>query len=188
MFVAFPMVKLSPEQAATTIAVYVAQLRDFPLWAIETGCQSCIAKATPFPPSAGELREACLRAVTPLAEEAAQLRSVLEAEVYTTPPEPGYAIFKREQSDRSKAMVDEIHRTNDMLRQGKTPPPYIPGVTKVPPHQTPRPKYNVEEEQKKLNELLEKRKNEPLPQLSDEALRIFNEKKPPDDIDDREFM
>lgn len=86
MFLTFPSVRMDLAQTKAVTVAYVAQLKHLPLWAIETGCKSCISRDLAFPPSAGELRAACERAVQPVRDEEAALRKVLDAEVYHSAP------------------------------------------------------------------------------------------------------
>jgi hypothetical protein len=87
MFAGYATVRLTEEQAASTVAAYLDQVRHLPLWAVQTGCRACVARNNPFPPSAGELRAACEKAVQPIRDEEAEIRKVLEAEVYHSRPE-----------------------------------------------------------------------------------------------------
>lgn len=107
------MVKIDRDQAANTASAYLAQIKHLPLWAIEAGCQSCIARNNPFPPSAGELRAACENAVQPLRDEEAEIRKVLEAEIYHSAP-------KAERERITKGFGDliaELKHSNAMERK-----------------------------------------------------------------------
>lgn len=106
-------VRLNRDEAANTAVAYLAQVKHLPLWAIQAGCQSCIARNNPFPPSAGELRTACEKAVQPLRDEEAEIRKVLDAEVYHSAP--------KAERERVKAgfreLLAELRQTNSMDRK-----------------------------------------------------------------------
>jgi hypothetical protein len=109
-------VRLNRDEAANTAMAYLAQVKHLPLWAIQAGCQSCIARNNPFPPSAGELRTACERAVQPVRDEEAEIRKVLDAEIYHSRPQA-----ERERVKAGfQALLAELKQTNSMEPQGKT--------------------------------------------------------------------
>lgn len=90
MFRNYPTINMTAERTREVLVAYVEQLKHLPMWAIEIGCQSCIARNTPFPPSAGELRAACEMATKDFETEMKGLQEVLSAEVFDEPeiPEP----------------------------------------------------------------------------------------------------
>lgn len=108
MFLSYMTVRIDRDQAASTAAAYLAQIKHLPLWAIQIGCQSCIARNNPFPPSAGELRAACERAVQPLRDEEAAICKVLEADVYHQTADG------RKLSDRCRNAIAELVEANSM--------------------------------------------------------------------------
>jgi hypothetical protein len=115
MFTGYMTVRLNRDEAANTAAAYLAQVKHLPLWAIQTGCQSCIARNNPFPPSAGELRAACEKAVQSIWAEEAEIRKVLDAEIYHSAP--------KAQRERIKAgfqsLLAELRQTNAMQPKPK---------------------------------------------------------------------
>jgi hypothetical protein len=115
MFAGYLTVRLSEQQASEAVAAYLAQVKHLPLWAIQTGCQSCIARNNPFPPSAGELRAACERAVQPLRDEEAEIRKVLDAEVYHSAPAAERERIKKGFAD----LLAELKQTNSMTPAAK---------------------------------------------------------------------
>lgn len=103
--------KMDAGMAARTAAAFAEQLKYLPLWAIQAGCDEWAGKDEPFPPSAGQLKAACERAVQPVRDEAGAIRKILEAEVYTP-------------NVRSAAARDVISRgfqdlRTDLARHGK---------------------------------------------------------------------
>lgn len=115
MFQSYLTVRLNEQQSADAITAYVAQIRHLPLWAIQTGCQSCIARNNPFPPSAGELRTACEKAVQPLRDEEAEIRKVLDAEIYHSAPKA-----ERERIKAGfQALLTELSQTNSVTPKPK---------------------------------------------------------------------
>jgi hypothetical protein len=115
MFAGYLTIRLSEQQASEAVAAYLAQVKHLPLWAIQTGCQSCIARNNPFPPSAGELRTACEKAVQSIWAEEAEIRKVLDAEIYHSAP--------KAQRERIKAgfqsLLAELKQTNAMQPKPK---------------------------------------------------------------------
>jgi hypothetical protein len=84
MFMSFASVsRMDASMAARTAVAFAEQVKYLPLWAIQAGCDEWAGKDEPFPPSAGQLKAACERAVQVVRDEAGQIRKVLEAEVYT---------------------------------------------------------------------------------------------------------
>ncbi|MDR3449541.1 MAG: hypothetical protein P4M15_07330 [Alphaproteobacteria bacterium] len=81
MFLAYQQVKLGPEETRATIALYVAQVQEFPQWAVAQGCQRIIQRPTAWPPSAGEMRSAVEREARPARDEREAINSVLNAEI-----------------------------------------------------------------------------------------------------------
>lgn len=82
MFLAFPSVRLDEKSAMQTAAVYYDQVRQLPAWAIIRGCDACIGKATPFPPSAGELKSAAEAVCLAAWRELHELGAILNAAVF----------------------------------------------------------------------------------------------------------
>ena len=98
LFLRFPSSRLTDATAEATIAAYTQDLERFPLWAIDEAMMAAIQKGGAFAPSSPELRKACERAVAGLRSEAADIRAVLNAQVYRelTPEEraKGLAMFR----------------------------------------------------------------------------------------------
>jgi tetrahydromethanopterin S-methyltransferase subunit F len=115
LFQSYLTVRLTEQQSADAITAYLAQVKHLPLWAIQTGCQSCIARNNPFPPSAGELRTACEKAVQSIWAEEAEIRKVLDTEIYHSAP--------KAQRERIKAgfqtLLAELKQTNSMQPKPK---------------------------------------------------------------------
>jgi tetrahydromethanopterin S-methyltransferase subunit F len=115
MFAGYLTVRLSEQQAAEAVSAYLAQVKHLPLWAIQTGCQSRIARNNPFPPSAGELRAACEKAVQPIRDEEAEIRKVLDAEIYHSAPKA-----ERERIKAGfQALLTELSQTNSVTPKPK---------------------------------------------------------------------
>jgi hypothetical protein len=110
MFLLFPSVRMGLDQTKAVTAAYVAHLKDLPLWAIEAGCKSAVAKGLAFPPSAPELRASAEQALQPVRDEEAAIRKVLEAQVYHSAP--------KAERERIKAgfqsLLSELRQTNSM--------------------------------------------------------------------------
>lgn len=81
MFLAYPQLRLGPDEARATIAVYVSQVQEFPAWAVVAGCQKIIQRPIAFPPSAGELRAAVADETGWVKTEAWKLGHILSAEI-----------------------------------------------------------------------------------------------------------
>ena len=113
MFTAYPSVRLDEEGAALTASTYVGQVQTFPLWAVEKGCATLIARNNPFPPSAGELRAAVDSTVRDARSEFYELRDILDAQVYRL---PGAA-----ETARRKAMADKIREDLALSKPIETP-------------------------------------------------------------------
>lgn len=151
MFFSFPSVKMDAPTAKKTTAAYVAKLQHLPFWAIECGCCECEKRDCPFPPSAGELLSACERAVDPAWKEAADLRKILEAQIYHEPTEGERA---RIQAGFDKLLAD--------LQWNK---PFEGRRQRRPDARDPKPAEPVPD-------------TEPLPMLSAEALEMLKSKAP----------
>lgn len=89
LFMRFPSTRLPEGQAEAMMAAYAADLSGFPLWAIDAACLAVIGGradvSKSFAPSSIELREACVKAMAPVHVEIAELRKVLDAEIYHEP-------------------------------------------------------------------------------------------------------
>jgi hypothetical protein len=113
MFLLFPSVRMAIDQTKAVTAAYVGHLKDLPLWAIEVGCKSAVAKGLAFPPSAPELRASAEQALQPVRDEEASIRKVLDAEIYHSAP--------KAERERIKAgfqtLLAELRQTNAMDRK-----------------------------------------------------------------------
>jgi hypothetical protein len=116
MFLLFPSVRMGLDQTKAVTAAYVAHLKDLPLWAIETGCKSAVAKGLAFPPSAPELRASAEQALQPIRDEEAAIRKVLDAQIYHSRPQAERERVKQGFAD----LLAELKQTNSMEPQGKT--------------------------------------------------------------------
>lgn len=85
MMLAFPQAKDGQESARALIAAYVAQVEEFPLWAVASGCKAMAGRASAWVPSAGELREAVRALIESHAEELRKITRILTAEVAAEP-------------------------------------------------------------------------------------------------------
>lgn len=126
LFLRFPSSRLSDANAEATMAAYAMDLAPFPIWAIDKAIIAAIEKGGAFAPSSPELRAGAERAMDNIRCEAADIRAVLDAEVY----------HEQSEDERSKVkaafetLVDELQ-----LRQ-----PY--DGMKRPASQISRPEAN----------------------------------------------
>lgn len=88
MFLAYQQVKLGQDETRATVALYVAQVQEFPQWAVQQGCQKIIQRPIAWPPSAGEMRAAVEKEARAAVDERETINSVLNADVEHL-PEPG---------------------------------------------------------------------------------------------------
>ena len=95
----FPQGRPDATQARMVISAYVETLGGYPVWAIRQARKTMIARATPFAPSAGEMRVVCEDLVRPIREEAAQIKRILEASV---------EIPQEVRADTVKAIMDQF--------------------------------------------------------------------------------
>lgn len=95
MFLAYQQVKLGPDETRATVALYVAQVQEFPNWAVSNGCQTIIRRTSAWPPAAGELRASVAAETRPHEDERAALLSVLNADVFHEPL-PGERVRMKE--------------------------------------------------------------------------------------------
>ncbi len=72
------------DKLARTASKYAEHIQDKPLWAIKKACGVLERMDTAWPPSPGELRAQVIKETQPLIDEAADLRRLLTAEVYTS--------------------------------------------------------------------------------------------------------
>lgn len=84
MFIGYPAVKMERGEAEKTMRLYLSQLAGMPLFAIVAGCQVMMRRDSPFPPSVGQLYNACIAAAAPIRGEIRRLSAILAAEVYET--------------------------------------------------------------------------------------------------------
>ena len=105
MFDAWPTVRMDADKAMGVARTYATQVEALPLWAIDAGILSCQSRKTPFPPSAGEFKAACVEKLAPMQDEITTLSKVLDAEVYV--PDAGKA---KEAVARVKAVADDMKR------------------------------------------------------------------------------
>ena len=99
MFMGFPTLKMGPDDAKKTAAVYVSQLREFPAWAVKEGCQRIMqdkisGRSRDFAPSVATLVGAVRDLVINLQAENARLAALLDADVYHAPTESERAAIK----------------------------------------------------------------------------------------------
>lgn len=64
------------------LAAYVGLVDHQPVWAVEEACKAAAARAGAWPPSAGELAKAVDALVQAIRQEGAQIKRVLEAQVF----------------------------------------------------------------------------------------------------------
>ena len=80
------------------MAAYAQDLEPFPLWAIDKAMMAAVQKGGAYAPSSPELRKACDRAIAESRAEAAEVKAVLNAEIYREPTadekERGLAMFR----------------------------------------------------------------------------------------------
>jgi len=81
MFLAYQQVKLGPDETRATVALYVAQVQEFPQWAVSKGCEKIIQRPIAWPPSAGEMRAAVQNEARDVQDEHALITSVLNANI-----------------------------------------------------------------------------------------------------------
>lgn len=169
MFMSFASVRMTEQQAEKTASAYLAQVQHLPLWAIETGCQSCIARDLAFPPSAGELRAACERVVQPSRDEEAEIRKVLDAEVYHSRPdaerERVNAGFACERVNAGFAKLLDDLKANDVSRPRN-------GTDRR--HDYPLGRRHRAQDRREAKEPVPD--GRPLPTLGDEALAKYSAK------------
>jgi hypothetical protein len=115
MFLLFPSVRMGLDQTKAVTTAYVAHLKDLPLWAIEAGCKSAVAKGLAFPPSAPELRASAEQALQSIRDEEAAILKVLDAQVYHSAP--------KAERERIKAgfqgLLTELSQTNSVTPKPK---------------------------------------------------------------------
>jgi hypothetical protein len=152
MFPGFPSVRMDASAARKTIAKYVAVLQHLPLWAVKAGCDAAVKRDESFPPSSGELKALCDAATLPARIEAAELESVLKAEVY------------HERSSPERARV--IAGLKDLVGElrSNTFDPYLKTST---PRSKPYAMTTREEAQANLDRMAVE--NRPVPPLSPAA-------------------
>ena len=81
MFLGFPQVRPSPDEARSMVALYVGQVAEFPIWAVRAACGAMLSRSSPFPPSAGELRAAVAERARWAMSERRDLLKILDAKV-----------------------------------------------------------------------------------------------------------
>lgn len=106
MFLRFPASANAPDMAAR-IAVYVHDLQQFPIWAIERALSRLTGQ---FAPSAVDLVSAVRAIVKPVMDERAQVAKILSADVVA------------EQSPQDKEMVEQGFR--DLVENLKLNEPF----------------------------------------------------------------
>ena len=99
MFMGFPTLKMGPEDARKTAAVYVSQLREFPAWAIKAGCERILqdkisGRSSDFAPSIATLVGVVREQVKDLQSEGIKLKALLAADVYRAPTDEERAAVK----------------------------------------------------------------------------------------------
>lgn len=100
LFLRFPSSRLTDANSEATVAAYAADLSKFPLWAIDQAMLEAIQKGGAFAPSSPDLRAMCERVMRRTAEEAADIRAVLTADVYREPSD--------EEREKIKAGFDAL--------------------------------------------------------------------------------
>lgn len=114
MFLRFPASANAPDMAAR-IAVYVHDLQQFPIWAIERALGSLTGQ---FAPSAVDLVENVRALVQPVINERAQITKILTADVAADPTKQDRAMVEQGFKD----LIDGL-RLNDPLDTRKGRPP-----------------------------------------------------------------
>lgn len=99
MFLGFPNLKISPDDAKKTAALYVSQLRDFPAWAVKKACENVLqdrvsGRSPDFAPSVATIAGICRDHVRDLAEENGRLAAIIGADVYHVPSDDERARVK----------------------------------------------------------------------------------------------
>lgn len=85
VFLAYQQMKLAPSEAKATIALYVSQVSEFPIWAVRQGCEAIIRRPSQWPPSAGEVRTAVEATARAARDERAAITGILTAEITHEP-------------------------------------------------------------------------------------------------------
>lgn len=82
LFFRYPSFRLNDSNAEAMVATYAADLQHFPMWAIDLALMDAIAKGGEFAPSSPSLRARCEHIMAKVRNEAADLKAVLDAEIY----------------------------------------------------------------------------------------------------------
>ncbi len=114
MFLRFPASANAPDMAAR-IAVYVHDLQQFPIWAVDQALSRLTGQ---FAPSAVDLVESVLALVQPVINERAQITKILTADVAAEPTKQDRAMVEQGFKD----LIDGL-RPNDPLDTRKGRPP-----------------------------------------------------------------
>lgn len=99
MFLGFPTLRLSREEADRTSALWVSQLRDFPSWAIKQACENALqdrisGRSADFVPSVAVIASQCAKLVQPTRDERGKLKALVDADVYHAPTDDERARVK----------------------------------------------------------------------------------------------
>jgi hypothetical protein len=105
MFLRFPSSRLTDATAAATVSAYVHDLRAFAVWALDEAIGGVIRRGGAFAPSSAELVAACGGVVARHRAEAADIRTVLSAQV----EEPSDS--REAMKARFSALVTELKET-----------------------------------------------------------------------------
>jgi hypothetical protein len=107
MFSCFPSAAtMDREQAAMTTAAYLETLRNIPLQVVSAACDALRRRASPFPPSAGEVYDECTRI-----EGSERQREAERAPRHSRAPRPIELLSPKEceaSKTRVQAMADQV--------------------------------------------------------------------------------
>jgi hypothetical protein len=157
LFFRYPSFRVTDSNAEAMVATYAADLQHFPMWAIDQALMAAVERGGEFAPSSPSLRAACENIIAQVRNEIADIRAVLDAEIYREPS----AEEKAEIVEQFHALAKELGM-RDEWRSGS-------GVKGIP----------TEAEAKSWLERYEA-KPPPVPTLSD-ALRVKLGLLPPDE-------
>lgn len=119
LFFRYPSFRLNDSNAEAMVATYAADLQDFPMWAIDLALMDAIAKGGEFAPSSPSLRARCQHIMAQVRNEIADLKAVLDADVYREKT----ADEKAEIVRQFRELAKELGMSDD-LRKGSG----VPGI------------------------------------------------------------
>ena len=117
LFFRYPSFRVNDSNAEAMVATYAADLQDFPMWAIDLALMDAIAKGGEFAPSSPSLRSRCQHIMAKVRNEIADLKAVLDAEVYREKT----AEEKAEITRQFRELAKELGMTDDMRKGSGVP-------------------------------------------------------------------